>query len=51
MMSLLFMSFFSAMLLALFDVYRASIAVFGLALFASAIWLMHHASSTLDITL
>jgi hypothetical protein len=51
MMSLLFLAYFAAMLLALLDCRVAAITCFGIALLLSLVWLNHHASSTLDILL
>ena len=51
MMTLLFALFLLVMLLTLMDREKLSFIAFGVALTLSTVWLLHHASSTLNIQL
>jgi hypothetical protein len=51
MMSLLFVLFLLAMIVALRNKERLSFIAFGVAMALSTVWFLHHASSTLTIQL
>jgi hypothetical protein len=50
-MSLLFLLFLVTILLALFNREKASFVAFGVAIVASTLWFLHHASSSLTLQL
>ena len=51
MMSLLFVLFLGAMILALSDREKLSFVAFAVAMALSVVWFLHHATSTLNIQL